>query len=130
MFQRSSGNTLNSSLYKSDAFKSSWATILTSGLVLTGAQANPRILPATIYGDVTSMLTQADQALLAERGPGGPRELLNNITAPTLLIQGNVRLALHPAGGRRECKGLDCQRCSDKGAVVLRRTWRLRERFV
>jgi ABC-2 type transport system ATP-binding protein len=83
-------NTLNSSLYKSEAFKSSWATILTSALVLTGAEANPRILPGTIYGDLTGMLTQADQALLAERGPGGPRDLLNNVTAPTLLIQGTV----------------------------------------
>jgi len=83
-------NTLNSSLYKSEAFKSSWATILASALVREGAEANPRILPAVIYGVVTGMLTQTDQALLAERGPGGPRDLLNNITAPTLLFQGTV----------------------------------------
>ena len=63
-------NTLNSTLYKNEAFKSSWATILTAALLLTGARANPRILPAAIYGDLTGMLTQADQDLLAERGLG------------------------------------------------------------
>ena len=83
-------HSLNSSLYKSEAFKSSWGTILTGGLLLTGARANPRILPAAIYGDLTGMLTQADQDLLAERGLGAPRDLVNNITAPTLLIQGTV----------------------------------------
>ncbi len=83
-------NSLNSTLYKSEAFKSSWATILTGLLLLTGARANPRILPAAIYGDLTGMLTQADQDLLAERGVGAPSFLVDNITAPTLLIQGTV----------------------------------------
>ena len=83
-------NTLNSSLYKNEAFKSSWGTILTAALLLTGARANPRILPGAIYGDLTGMLTQADQDLLAERGVGAPRFLVDNITAPTLLIQGTV----------------------------------------
>ncbi len=83
-------NTLNSSLYKNEAFKSSWATILTAALILTGGRVNPRIYPAAIYGDLTGMLTQADQDLLAERGVGAPRFLVDNITAPTLLIQGTV----------------------------------------
>ena len=82
-------NSLNTSLYKNEAFKSGGA-ILIGVLPLTGARANPRLLPAAIYGALTGMLTQADQDLLAERGPGGPRDLVNNITAPTLLIQGTV----------------------------------------
>jgi ABC-2 type transport system ATP-binding protein len=83
-------NTLNSTLYKNEAFRSSWGTILTAALILTGARANPRILPAAIYGGLTGMLTQADQDLLAERGVGAPRFLVDNITAPTLLIQGTA----------------------------------------
>ena len=36
---------LTTSLYRNEAFKSSWATLLTAGLLLTGADINPRILP-------------------------------------------------------------------------------------
>ena len=80
-----SWHSLNTSLYKNQAFKSSWSTLLTAALALTVARANPRILPATINGDLTGTMTQADQDLLTERKP-----LVNNITAPTLLIQGTV----------------------------------------
>ena len=80
-------HTLNSALYKGEAFKSSWATLLSAALTLTFASANPRILPATIYGDLTGMMAQADQDLLTARGPG---DLVKNITAPTLLIQGTA----------------------------------------
>jgi ABC-2 type transport system ATP-binding protein len=83
-------NTLNSSLYLNDAFKSGWGTLLGGLLVLTFARPNPKILPALVYGDLTSMLTESDQELLAERGPGGERDLVDQITAPTLLIQGTV----------------------------------------
>jgi ABC-2 type transport system ATP-binding protein len=58
--------------------------------VLTLARTNPKIIPATIYGDLTGMLTQADQELLAERGPGLPDNLIDQITAPTLFIEGTV----------------------------------------
>jgi len=54
---------------------------------LAGARANPRILPAAIIGDLTGMVSPADQQLLADRGPD---ELVNNITAPTMLVQGTV----------------------------------------
>jgi ABC-2 type transport system ATP-binding protein len=80
-------HSLNTSLYKSEAFKSGWGTLLTAALVGTLARVNPQIYPAAIYGDLTGMLTQADQDLLAQRGPG---DLVNNISAPTLLIQGTV----------------------------------------
>ncbi|WP_308214999.1 S15 peptidase family protein [Mycolicibacterium arabiense] len=80
-------NSLNSSLYKSRAFKSGWGTLLTAALLLTNARPNPAIYPASIYGNLTGTLTQEQQDLLSERGPGA---LLGSITAPTLLIQGTV----------------------------------------
>lgn len=80
-------NSLNSSLYKSQAFKSGWGTLLTAALLLTNARPNPAIYPAAIYGDLTGTLTQEQQDLLSQRGPGA---LLSNVTAPTLLIQGTV----------------------------------------
>ncbi|MBB3604931.1 ABC-2 type transport system ATP-binding protein [Mycolicibacterium sp. BK556] len=83
-------NSLNTSLYKAQSFKSGWGTILAGVLVLTLARTNPAIIPATIYGDLTGSLTQADQDLLGERGPGLPTDLLNQITAPTMFVEGTV----------------------------------------
>lgn len=82
-----SWNTLNTSLYKSAAFKSGWGTLLTAALLLTGARPNPAIYPASVQGVLTGVLTDAQQALLAERGPAA---LLGSVTAPTLIIQGTV----------------------------------------
>ncbi|APE19290.1 X-Pro dipeptidyl-peptidase [Mycobacterium sp. WY10] len=83
-------NSLTSSLYKAQSFKSGWGTLLSAVLVLTLARTNPAIIPATIYGDLTGHLTPADVALLEQRGPGLPTDLLSQITAPTLLIEGTV----------------------------------------
>ena len=80
-------HSLNTSLYKAEAFKSSWGTLLTAALTLTFARANPRILPAAINGLLTGTVSPADQKLLDDRGPD---ELVDKITAPTLLIQGTV----------------------------------------
>lgn len=80
-------HSLNTSLYKAEAFKSSWGTLLSAALTLTFARTNPRILPAAIWGLLTGQVSQADQDLLDERGPD---ELVDLITAPTLLIQGTV----------------------------------------
>lgn len=82
-----SWNMLNTSLYKSAAFKSGWGTLLTAALLLTGARPNPAIYPASVQGALTGVLTEAQQALLAERGPAA---LLGSVTAPTLIIQGTV----------------------------------------
>ncbi|MBP1819179.1 hypothetical protein [Mycobacterium sp. OAE908] len=80
-------HSLTTSLYKDQAFKSSWGTILVAALIGTNARVNPRIYPGLIYGDITGTITEADQDLIAERGPG---DLVKNITAPTLLVQGTV----------------------------------------
>ncbi len=78
---------LTTSLYKEQAFKSSWGTLLSAALTFTLARSDPRILPAAIRGDLTGTITPDDLALLASRGPG---DLVNDITAPTLLFQGTV----------------------------------------
>jgi ABC-2 type transport system ATP-binding protein len=59
-------------------------------LLATFARPNPEVYPAAIYGDLTGTLTQAQRDLLAARGPGGTLDLVSQITAPTLLIQGTV----------------------------------------
>lgn len=82
-------NTLNTATYKNQAFKSSWASILTAGITLV-TRPNPAILPATIFGVLTGRQTAAEQDRLAQLGPGGPLDLVGKITAPTLLIQGTV----------------------------------------
>ncbi len=78
-------NRLDSSLYKQEAFKSSWATTLAAALTLTGARINPRILPAVLYGDLTGMMSESDVDLLTARNPD-----IEKITVPTLLIQGTA----------------------------------------
>lgn len=78
-------NRLDTSLYKSNAFKSSWATPLTAVLQLLGGRINPRILPAAIYGDLTGQLQPDDLELFLQRNPA-----IADITVPTLLIQGTA----------------------------------------
>lgn len=78
-------NSLTTTLYKNSAFRSSWATPLTAVMLLAAGQINPRILPATIYGDLTGRMTQSDLDLLKSRSPD-----ISKITAPTLLIQGTA----------------------------------------
>ena len=83
-------NTLNSALYPNQDFKTGWGTLLTAALLATFARPNPALYPAAIYGDLTGMLTPAQQDLLTASGPGGPLDLVGQITAPTLLFQGTV----------------------------------------
>lgn len=78
-------NSLTTTLYKNSAFRGSWATPLTAVMLLTAGQINPRILPSTIYGDLTGRMTQSDLDLLKSRSPD-----ISKITAPTLLIQGTA----------------------------------------
>jgi ABC-2 type transport system ATP-binding protein len=80
-------NTLNSSLYPDQVFKTAWATILTLDLVEAGARINPQIYSAILTGDLLGILTPSQQALLKRSGPGS---LVSDITVPTLLIQGTV----------------------------------------
>ena len=78
-------NRLDTSLYKNGAFKTSWATPLTAVLQLLGGRINPRILPATIQGDLTGELSQSDLDLFLSRNPD-----ISKIKVPTLIINGTV----------------------------------------
>jgi ABC-2 type transport system ATP-binding protein len=80
-------NTLNASLYPNNAFKTSWAALLTLDLLEAGARINPQIYSGVITGTLLGILTGSQQALLANSGPGA---LVSDITVPTLLLQGTV----------------------------------------
>ena len=69
------------------------------------------------------MVSQADQDLLAARGPGEPRRADHRSDAAG---PGHRRYVVHPAGGRRQREGVDRQRRSHQGGVVLRRPRRMR----
>ncbi len=80
-------NTLNSSLYRDEAFRTGYALLLMLRLVTMGAVVDPRIYPAILGGAVTGSLSAEQQEILASSGPG---DLVARITAPTLLLQGTV----------------------------------------
>ena len=80
-------NNLNTSLDKNGAPKTSWGILLTAALLLTGARVNPHIYPALVTTLLTGAVSPFDQDFLDERSPS---ELVNQISAPTLLIQGTV----------------------------------------
>ena len=82
-----SWNTLNASLYPNQGFKTAWSSLLLFALVEIGARVNPQLYSGVITGDVLGILTPSQEALLTRSGPA---DLVSNITAPTLLIQGTA----------------------------------------
>ncbi len=80
-------NSLNDALYPRGAFKTAWASLLMLGLVQTGARINPQIYGGIILGDLLGILTQSQRDVLTSSGPGA---LVDDITVPTLIIQGTV----------------------------------------
>ncbi|OLP01373.1 hypothetical protein BVU76_15755 [Mycolicibacterium porcinum] len=82
-----SWNSLNSSLYPNEAFKTSYAALLLLSLVTSGANINNQLYSGIFTGGLLGVLTPEQQALLAG---SGPTSLVNKITAPTLIIQGTV----------------------------------------
>ncbi|MGV1006732.1 MAG: CocE/NonD family hydrolase, partial [Candidatus Nanopelagicales bacterium] len=80
-------NSLNESLYPDGIFKTAWANTLALALLTSGARINGEIYPAVISGDIFGVISQTAQAVL---GSSGPTALLNQLQAPTLLVQGIV----------------------------------------
>lgn len=80
-------NDLNTALAKNGAPKTSWGLELGAALLLTGARTDRNIFPALIGTLLAGGVSDDDEAFLNERSPFG---LLDDITAPTLLIQGTV----------------------------------------
>lgn len=78
-------NSLLSSLYPVDAFKTGWGSILAAALAGTGARVNPAIYQGILTGALFGTLSPSAQAVL---GSVGPTSLLTKEQAPTLLFQG------------------------------------------
>ncbi|MEI7518920.1 MAG: CocE/NonD family hydrolase, partial [Mycobacteriaceae bacterium] len=80
-------NSLNSSLYPDNTFKTVYGSLLYLSLLTTGARVNSQIPRAILTGDLFGFITETAQAVIAS---SGPTSLLNQLQAPTLLTQGIV----------------------------------------
>jgi ABC-2 type transport system ATP-binding protein len=80
-------NSLNSSLYPDNAFKTAYSTLLLLDLVLAHARINNQIYLGVLTGDLLGIITNTAKAVLAS---SGPNFVVGNIQAPTLFIQGTV----------------------------------------
>ena len=80
-------NSLNSSLYPDNTFKTAYGSLLYLSLLTTGARVNSQIPRAILSGDLFGVISETAQAVLAS---SGPTSLLNQLQAPTLLTQGIV----------------------------------------
>ena len=78
-------HSLGTSLYKDETFKQGWASIL-NGVSAT-ASLDPHITSAAASGVATGTLSEEDRQWFLDRGPA---ELVEDITAPTLLVGGTV----------------------------------------
>ena len=80
-------HNLDESLYTSEAFKTSYSSLLLLSLVTTGARINPQIYSGIITGAVLGILTPGQRALLERSGPW---DIEGGISIPTLFVQGTV----------------------------------------
>ena len=78
-------HSLTTSLFKADTVKQGWAGILTQ--VGSSASVDPVVTSSYEQGLETGTIDASAQQWYAERGPG---DLVKQITAPTLIIQGTV----------------------------------------
>jgi ABC-2 type transport system ATP-binding protein len=84
-------HSLTTALYKDQTFKQGWDALLyNSGLGAANAVApglDPHITSAYEQGSKTGVLSAADAAWFAQRGPG---DAVAKITAPTMVVGGTV----------------------------------------
>jgi ABC-2 type transport system ATP-binding protein len=80
-------NSLNSSLYPTEVFKTAWANTLALALLEAGATVNPLIDQGILFGNLFGFLTESQQAALAS---SGPTSLLTKLSIPTMYNQGTV----------------------------------------
>ena len=80
-------NNLVDVLFPRGAVNSSWGTLLPSVLALTLAREHPRIFPVAVMGVLFGIAQQSDLDLVNDLGYD---DQIQDITAPTLLIQGTV----------------------------------------
>jgi ABC-2 type transport system ATP-binding protein len=80
-------DSLISSLYPREVFKSAWSTALILALINAEARINPQIYTGIATGLLFNWVSETAQAMFAS---SGPTVLLNKVTAPTLLLQSTV----------------------------------------
>ena len=78
-------HSLTTSLYKNQTVKSGWSNILTAGAA--AAKLNPNITQASTDEQATGVISPAEAAFFASRGPGA---LVAKVHQPTLILQGTV----------------------------------------
>ena len=78
-------HSLETSLYKAKVPKTGWASILT-GVSALGS-TDPHIASAKASGDADGTISDEDVAWFRSRGPA---ELVDDVTVPTLIVQGTV----------------------------------------
>jgi ABC-2 type transport system ATP-binding protein len=77
-------HSLETSLFKSRTVKAGWASVLSN---TGGGNVDPHITSASESGIDTGLLSQEDEDWFRSRGPG---DLVDDITVPTLFVQGTV----------------------------------------
>lgn len=78
-------HSLQTSLFKADTVKSGWSRTLTDSSA--GSAVDPHVTSARDTGLTTGMLSDEDREWFISRGPG---DLLEDVTVPTLIVQGTV----------------------------------------
>lgn len=78
-------HSLETSLYKAGTPKIGWANLLTSAS--SAGRVDPHVTEAAASMNETGTVGDADVAWFIDRGPG---ELVEDVTVPTLLVQGTV----------------------------------------
>jgi ABC-2 type transport system ATP-binding protein len=79
-------NSLDSAIYPDDTFKTGWGLSLLQ-VARTGARINPEFYRGLLTGVLFGFVPETAQAFFAS---SGPTSLLNQLKAPTLLIQGII----------------------------------------
>lgn len=84
-------HSLRTALYKDDTFKQGWDTLLYGSGLLSADKVppglDPHITSAYEQGLKTGVLSAADEAWFAARGPG---DAVSKITTPTMVVGGTV----------------------------------------
>ena len=100
-------NSLSNSLYPSKAFNALWlGALLPFAMLSAGNRVNPQIYLAAITGDLFGWVSPTFQALMKRTGPS---ELVKNITAPALFIQGVPDTAFPLGEGLRGAQTLSTE---------------------
>ncbi|MBS1847186.1 MAG: alpha/beta hydrolase [Actinobacteria bacterium] len=105
-------NSLGSSLYPSDTFKSGWGQLLVT--IASKANLDPHITGADTEATSTGVLSQENRRWFVDRGPD---DVLSKIHIPTLIVQGTVDNLFPLSEGTRNYVALSAN------GIPLAMTW-------